>query len=237
MEAARYPAAGANVETQITPNTPVTAGANPWAGVMDPDDMTYSGIQGSWVVPSPFKTDGNTRYAAQWVGDGGAYGSGVGGQLVQAGSMVVTAGSAVSYYTWFEVYPDQPHVIQTPVAVTAGQTIFVDISAGTTQSYIYLENESTGAYDNVPPADTAAGCTCPSAEAINENPGSNTNLMAFTNEMHFSNDAATTTNGDEWINSIPWTAETATDSSGNTLAYASGLTGDGDFAVIRTGND
>jgi hypothetical protein len=197
-------------------------------------------VQGEWFVPSPFANDGQLRLAVQWVGVGGNCGSLCGGQLVQAGSGVETYSGGTAYFTWFEVYPDQPLWTDLPIGTTAGNLMFVSISAGTSQSYIFIENETTGSYEEVNPAATAAGCTCPGAEAIEEDPGNGSGgqyLMTFTNPTYFYNDAAVTNSGDAWINSLPWYGVAATDSRGNTLAYPTGLAGNGSFEVVRTGND
>lgn len=252
MKAIRYAVNGSAAVTKVPSDAPappslkVTAYTNPgysnpepWGGVVDSDQNQYYGVQGIWNVPSPFANDGQTRVAVQWVGVGGAYGSS-GGQLVQAGSMVETYSGGAAYFSWFEVYPDQPSLHTTPLGVSPGDTMYVDISTSSSQSYVFLENETTGAYYTVPSGDTAAGCTCPSAEAVNEDPGNGAGgsyLMAFTNPVNFNGVSSTLSGGDEYINSIPWFALVATDSSGNELAVPVNLSGPGDFTVNRTGND
>lgn len=95
MNAARYRASGqcgpfkASPGDANPPIVPVTHTYAPWAAVVD-DNQYYYGAQGTWIVPSPYKNDGQTRFASQWVGVGGNCGSGCGGELVQAGTDVET---------------------------------------------------------------------------------------------------------------------------------------------------
>lgn len=217
---------------------PITAGGHGWAGIVANNQQYYS-VQGTWNVPSLSRIDSTSRAAVQWVGLAGVNGN---IQLVQAGSAVQTSGGSPTYYSWFEVYPDQPATNAVPLAVSAGDTMFVDISATTTQSYIYMENESTGAYYIVPSQGIAAGCVCETAEAVEEDPGipySSTGSwpMAWTNPVNFTNTSASISSGSYWLNQLPYSAFEATDASGNLLAFPFYLQGGGDFNVYRTGND
>lgn len=217
---------------------PSAAGtAQPWAAIVG-EAAPYSGIQGTWNVPSPYKTDAETRYSAQWVGVGGDCGSGCGGQLVQAGSEVDTYLGSVYYAAWYEVYPDQGQETRlTQFSPNPGDTMFVNISSSPSQSYIYIEDETTGAYVSVNPAATAAGCSCPSAEGVNENPNGGTGPMTFTNSVYFNSVAPANSGGNYYINNGPWTSFNASDSSGNILAAATAPYGSGSFRVDRYNRD
>lgn len=211
--------------------------AQPWAAIVG-EAAPYTGVQGTWNVPSPYKVDTQTRYSAQWVGVGGDCGSGCGGQLVQAGSEVDTYLGSVYYYAWFEVYPDQPYETRlTQIAPNPGDTMFVNITASPSQSYIYIEDETTGQYFSVNPASTAAGCSCPSAEGVNENPNGGTGYMTFTNSVYFNDVAPQNAGGNSYINNGPWTSFNAVGSSGSTLAAATAPSGAGSFRVDRYNRD
>lgn len=209
-----------------------------WAGPVAYNE-TYYDAQGTFNVPTPYQSDGYYRVSSQWIGNGGNCGSGCGGQLVQAGTEVDTQGSSTYYDAWFELYPDQPYeIVISQLEIRLGDEMFVSISTTRHQSYIYVEDETTGGYYSVPPAYTADGCTCPSGEGIEEHSGTSGNdPMTFDNRVYFNGVAIAGSSGDQYIDNLPWYATAVTNGSGQIEALTSAPQGSGYYWVNRYNNN
>jgi hypothetical protein len=156
---------------------------------------------------------------------------------VQAGVTIETAPGSISLQSWYEIYPMLPYEVSvTNVPVSQGDTYFVSIAVGS-PSFFYLEDETNGTSASFSVGFNAGdGCTCNSAEAIEEAPGvggSIANLVPLTNE-NFSGVAATTSGGDQYLgnlSSFPWTM--ISPYTGDLLASPGGI-GGGSFTVAQT---
>ncbi len=81
-----------------------------WAGYIA-SGTTFSGVGGSWTVPSVVPSEA-AEYAAQWVGIDGV----VNPDLIQTGTGEATSGDTTTYNAWYELLPADEVVIPEPVA-------------------------------------------------------------------------------------------------------------------------
>jgi hypothetical protein len=165
--------------------------------------------------------------------------------LVQAGSEVDTFSTAPYYYAWYELYPDQPVIQRVPfniMTIHPGDTMFVNINASLHQSNIFIEDVTTGVSYSVPSNLTANGCSCATAEGVEENTQlTDTGLLTFHNPVNFTGVTAADINGSKYIGSFPLDNFTITDPNNNTLAYLknglSGIGSTGNYEIDRAAFD
>ncbi|KAK6064043.1 peptidase A4 family protein [Seiridium cupressi] len=118
-----------------------------WAGAVV-TGTGFTGVSASFTVPTPkIPTDGETsatyHTASSWIGmdgyncDGGLWQAGVDGTIDSSG--------ALSYYAWYEWYPENTVVIDLG-DLAAGNVITVNItsSGDYTTGQIVMENQSNG---------------------------------------------------------------------------------------------
>jgi hypothetical protein len=220
----------------------VTGGG--WAGPFAFNDG-YTQVQGSWNVPTPFSSDSHNRYSVQWVGLNGEcdYGGcpNSGTDLVQAGSEVDTIAGTPMYYAWWEILPNYPSIQRVnlnDLTIYPGDTMFVSINTSSTQSNIFIEDETTRVGYPVPSQLTAYGCSCVTAEGVNERTANtDSGLMTFDNPVFFNGVAAADINGTKFINQFADATTSIYDGS-NVLSYLvnglGGIGSNGNYEVDRT---
>jgi hypothetical protein len=140
---------------------------------------------------------------------------------------VQTSASGTAYNAWFEIFPDQPAWTTVPITVSPGDVMFAAVYALQSSSIVFIEDTTTGAYDNVNPAATAAGCICATAEAIEEDPSfppptagtGGIVPFAFVNWLHFLYVGMTASDGvSNYISNEPAFNLNATDVYNNVMA-------------------
>ena len=106
----------------------------------------YNHVQVSWVQPT---YTGTIADPSLWVGIGGYYANTNG--LVQAGadSYASGAGGSSRYEFWVEDYPNGT-VWEASPAVSAGNTLYSDVTYNGSTSSAFLENITTGHYTTIP---------------------------------------------------------------------------------------
>lgn len=111
-----------------------------WAGFIA-SGTTFSGVGGSWTVPSVVPSQA-AEYSSQWVGIDGVLNS----DLIQTGTGEATAGDQTTYNAWYELLPANEVEINEPVA--PGDSMSATVTEGSpgswtisiedhTQSWIY----------------------------------------------------------------------------------------------------
>ena len=93
-----------------------------WAGYVSTGG-TYTGITGSWIVPSVSATSDSTAADATWIGIGGDTSS----DLIQVGTQDMMSAGQQTTGTFYERLPDTAVSIPT-VSVNAGDTINASIT-------------------------------------------------------------------------------------------------------------
>lgn len=99
-----------------------------WSGYVA-TGSNYTGVSGSWTVPS-VTPSANAQADATWVGIGGVAAS----DLIQVGTQEISQNGAVTYEAWYELLP----AVSIPVAVTVHAGDFMTAS---------LEQVQTGEWD------------------------------------------------------------------------------------------
>jgi len=122
---------------EVVPAEDSSASYN-WAGYVA-SGGDYTEVSGTWIVPYVENLDGNGADAT-WVGIGG-----VGRHdLIQAGTeaLPLEDGSVV-YAAWYELLPDDSHMV--PFKVAPGDSVTVTVKEETTNHWVIdFENNTTG---------------------------------------------------------------------------------------------
>ncbi len=118
-----------------------------WSGNVA-DDHTYNDIQAYWTVPLGSANPGDQAYSSSWVGFG--QGASASLPLIQAGSESDDVLGSHAYYLWWEVTPplNSQQVITSDV--TAGDTVYTQITAATNSAKFQvfdLTKETGGTYN------------------------------------------------------------------------------------------
>ena len=187
----------------------VLTGPTPSAGT------TFTGVQGSWVVPSVQGTQ-YSGISGSWIGiDGGPYSP---GSIIQTGTAQNTDQGVTTYYAWYELYP-QPPVVIGPVAPGDSMSAsIVYLSPGAWELSISDSTSGNQAGGSLPYSGPAA-----SAEWIEELPtavGSPQPVLANFGSVTFT-DMQVAGSGsyvDSPVNMV--------DESGNVIASAGAISGD-----------
>ncbi|EKM56296.1 uncharacterized protein PHACADRAFT_207576 [Phanerochaete carnosa HHB-10118-sp] len=160
---------------KITNNTYIEYSSN-WAGA-----GTYQSVTATFTVPTPQESSGSsdTESAGAWVGiDGDTCGS----AILQTGVDFTVSGSSVSYYGWYEWYPDSASDFS-GISFSSGDTVTLTVTAtSTTSGTAVITNNSNG--QTVSTDITSASALCEQdAEWIVEDPGqgSDGSLAPFPN--------------------------------------------------------
>jgi Peptidase A4 family len=151
-----------------------------WSGVAD-SGGTYTSVKGSWKVPAINSTSGGNRFASDWVGIGGYFGTP--GDLIQAGTGEQVTGGVASYNAWTEILP-RAEVPIPGFTVHPGDLMTVTIKKGAGKKWTIVVNDATSRKTFTKHL-TYASCLC-SAEWIHEAPfvgGSQATLASTTNAV------------------------------------------------------
>jgi hypothetical protein len=124
----------------------------------EPANMVY----GEWMVPSmapDFDNPNTSMTVGFWVGLDGSLNN----QVLQAGTAATVTGENISYWAWFEWFPDPPVRI-TNFPIEPGDVITTLVCAPQpTQGYMSMMNRQTGATTSVgippPPGISSVGTT------------------------------------------------------------------------------
>jgi hypothetical protein len=130
--------AAAPAFAQTPPNAGVGAGTSAnWAGYVA-TGSTYTGVGGTWTIPTP-SVSTSTRVAADatWVGIGGVSSK----DLIQAGTQAIVQNGAVTYQAWYETLPQYQQ--QVPVTVHGGDSVTVSLNETSTNNWQLSFNDNT----------------------------------------------------------------------------------------------
>lgn len=157
---------------QIRPRA--VAAANPtWGGYVDDNSggAVYTAVSGSWRQPAILACNGNeTELAGYWVGLDGYVAPG--GTVEQLGTMAECYAGAISYYTWWEMWPNPVQIVGNTVAAGDNITASIVYNAATANFTLTL-NDAANAANNINTTQACpvkGGCVRSSAEWITEAP-------------------------------------------------------------------
>lgn len=92
-----------------------------WAGYTATSGV-YTGVGGSWIVPTAQSAGERVSANAEWIGIGGVRSR----DLIQTGTMAIAEGNGgMTYQAWYEILPDAPVVV--PLLVAPGDSITASI--------------------------------------------------------------------------------------------------------------
>jgi hypothetical protein len=124
-------AANSNISESLSRN---------WSGYVA-DTGTYSGITGTWTIPT-VPTSNSAEADATWVGIGGISGT----DLIQAGTQAITENGQIVYQAWYETLPNA----STPVSLTVnpGDSVTATLtneggSANSTSNWLITIKDNT----------------------------------------------------------------------------------------------
>ena len=108
-----------------------------WSGYMATGG-TYTGVSGTWTVPS-VRSSSTYRADAAWVGIGGVSTS----DLIQAGTSATTGSGPTTYQAWIEMLPNFAQNV--PLNVGSGDSVSVSISEQSSGKWkIAIVNNTSG---------------------------------------------------------------------------------------------
>lgn len=222
---------GSSGSNTIAPTTTAASSSDVtsnWAGYVA-SSGTYSGVSGSWNVPS-VSGSGDTSADATWVGIGGVSTD----DLIQVGTQnVVSPNGSVESSAFYEMLPDTSITIPN-VSLSAGDAITASIANdGGDQWTITLKDTTNGeSYSTVVSYDSSES----SAEWIEEDPSDGASQIPLDNFG-----TVTITNGSAMMNGSKTSilgsgaqAATMANDEGQPLISVSALTGSASFSVTRT---
>lgn len=209
-----------------------------WAGYYttqgENSNSAFTAVIGEFVVPS---VPANSYYGAYSTGDpmatfwaglgGGESGVSNAGELAQAGVLAVSQASP-SYYFFTETSAlNQLVPVRLPLAVTAGDTVYIEVWYTSGEVHYYVNNLTTGGY--TPVVHTDYTVTSDSAECIGEWPYSTSAYLPDYNHTSYSAcDMATNywssfpgVSSYNYYQVAQWDSETR-------MQYPGGLAADGD---------
>lgn len=203
-----------------------------WSGYVA-SGSTYTGVNGSWVVPTASPVSGTNLSAdASWVGVGGFATH----DLIQAGTEAEVQNGSVLYQAWYEALPAGQ--VQVPLKIHAGDAITVTLNETSANVWHLIFTDATTGGNYQTDINYASSHT--SAEWIEEMPvGEFGNTASYVpldmfGTAQFSNAYANTTDGLQTLSNSG--AQPMTMMNGRTvLATPSGIGSDGEnFSVART---
>lgn len=97
------------------PDAPRIHFSHNWAGYVA-DEETYTGVRGTWTVPTSTPEDTLSATAA-WIGIGGSGSH----DLIQIGTQALTDNSTTTYHAWYETLPDAERAL--PISIVPGDTV------------------------------------------------------------------------------------------------------------------
>ena len=189
----------------------------------------FSGVRGTWTVPTVTANASGSGVDATWVGIGGASTT----DLIQAGTQAVVDSGVVQYSAWIETLPQASQNV--PVTVNAGDSITVSITAQSSNvwSISILDSTSGGTYTGTVSYTSSES----SVEWIEEAPTSGRTVVKLDQfgTIQFTNGSAVENGQTVTIAQAGATPVTMTNSAGVQLALPSGLgAGGSSFSVTRT---
>ncbi|MDB5237653.1 MAG: Peptidase family [Parcubacteria group bacterium] len=219
---------------QTAPSSGVSGNtSNNWSGYVA-TGSTYTGVNGSWVVPAASAVSGTALSAdAAWVGIGGFQTH----DLIQAGTEAEVQNGSVIYQAWYEVLPAGQ--VQVPLKIHAGDSVTVTLNEKTPGIWhlVFMNNTTRQGYQT----SIAYASSHTSVEWIEEMPvGEFGNTETYVpldqfGTIQFTNAYAMTDTGTQTLASSAVQPMTMMNSNRVALATPSGIGSDGQsFSVSRT---
>jgi Peptidase A4 family len=199
-----------------------------WSGYADDNSQgnSYSEVAGSWTEPAVSCTSSSdTELAAFWVGLDG-YNT---DSVEQDGTLAECYDGAVSYYTWWEMYPSNAIQVVGD-SLSPGDSVYasaVDEGGG---NYALSVTDYSNSADSFSTEQTCSDCSDGSAEWIAEAPSGGSGVYPLPDYGTWNVSGATVTSGGSQgvISSFPDDEITMIDSSGNPESVPSPLNSTGD---------
>jgi len=129
---------------------------------------TYTGVSGTWTVPTVTASGRASTYSAAWAGVDGFANA----DLIQAGTEQDTSGGKARYAAWWEILP-APETVIPSITVEPGDSVTVSIAkVSSTQWSITLTDHGKAGHPAQPPFTTTQAYAGPgtSAEWVFEAP-------------------------------------------------------------------
>ncbi len=199
-----------------------------WSGYIADSSGDYTGVTGTWTVPS-VTTSASVAADATWVGIGGVSSD----DLIQAGTQAITQNGSTQYQAWYEVLPGSSNPVS--LTVSPGDSVTATLSEQSSNLWlITIRDNTTGqSYSNT----VNYASSNSSAEWIEEMPSDQVGLIPLDDFGSVSfDDATATVNGSTvtLVNSNP-NAITMVAGGSSVLASPSPIGADGEsFAVTRS---
>jgi hypothetical protein len=139
-----------------------------WAGYVDtpPTGQSFTGVSGSWVVPTAACT-GITTYQADWIGLDST-------TVEQIGTDTNCNGATPSYSAWYEFYGDNAlnagHAVTLGYSVRAGDAMSASVTYASGTFTLTLSDATAGWTSSTPIADISPPAARATAEWIVEAP-------------------------------------------------------------------
>lgn len=204
-----------------------------WAGYVA-TGSTYTGISGSWTVPSVSSSDDETSADASWIGIGGVSTE----DLIQVGTQNIVEDGQVSTGSFYEELPNSSETISS-INVNPGDTIAASIkeSDGGVWDITMTDVTNGESYSNTVYYDSSES----SAEWIEEAPSDGASDIIPLDQfgsVSFTNGSVTADNTTESIEASGAKAVTMEDNEGQQLTSVSSLSDNGSgFSVARSSAD
>jgi hypothetical protein len=143
-----------------------------WSGYADDDTggNTYSEVSGTWAEPSISCGAQEQSSASFWVGLDG-YSNGT---VEQDGSLAQCDDGSVFYWTWWEMFPSEPHYVG--LTVSPGDLITASVTQSGT-SYKLSVSDADDSADSFTTTANCSDCANSSAEWIAEAPTSSNTIL------------------------------------------------------------
>jgi len=208
VSAAALAAARAAIERDFTADTgPAAAGSRLqhrdgpaavvasafWAGYVakNTGGDVYTQVTGNWIQPAIKCNPNETELAVFWVGLDGYTST----PVEQTGSLAECFKGAISYYTWWQMFPDAPTIVGATVKAGDNITATVTFAGG---NFNLTVNDATTAGNNINtnqacPAGVAGGCPRSSAEWVAEAPSGGRGYYPLPNFTAWTLNAGTAT--------------------------------------------
>lgn len=155
--------------TSVSALTKVSS--NSWAGYAATGaNKKFTSVSSSWVEPTATCSANQTSYAAFWVGMDGYSDS----TVEQVGSEADCINGTPLYYTWYELYPQNPNEVITSVSVTPGDSLTASVTySPSVTKKVGKVKTTTPAYFTLSLKDNTTGATTSTIEAPSDTPDRN----------------------------------------------------------------
>lgn len=189
---------------------------------------TFSGVSGSWTIPSVTGNGSTDTYDASWIGIGGVTAS----DLIQVGTEnTVSANGTVSSACFYELLP-HPALAISNLPITAGDNMTASLNKVGTDSWtIAITDNTTGKSFTTTVQYTSS---LSSAEWIEEDPSNTSGLVPLDTfgAVTFTNGATTVNGTSESISAASGSPITMVDTKGKAIVTPGALTGNGESFVV-----